>query len=197
VYPSEYAYHDNSVTRAESVSANCRSYPPRDGDTGFVYTHCDGKQLKLSDSDRGSNTEYTATSYYVWTAESAEQLLFIFPTIVSLTTITLHYYSDSLRGLPRLRLYAVSDDFNVWDATTTGIPYLGIPAAPSGREPASHRNIRLNFNTKKVLMYKFSSSLAFAVSEVEFFTMSCKHRLPIVIQFKVLCLQVMNQLLIL
>ena len=27
VYPSEYAYWDDSVTRAESTSANCRRYP--------------------------------------------------------------------------------------------------------------------------------------------------------------------------
>ena len=61
-------------------------YPPRDGDWGIVYTHCDGAQLKLSDSDRGSNTEYTATSYYEWNSGSYAQLLFIFPTRVSLTT---------------------------------------------------------------------------------------------------------------
>jgi hypothetical protein len=172
VYPSEYAYRDDSVTRTESVSANCRRYPPRDGDNDIIlYTHCVGWQLKLSDSDRGSNTEYTATSYYVWTAESSEKLLFIFPTRVSLTTITLHYYSDSVRGLPRLRFYAVPDEFDVWDALTSGNPYTGIPLVPPGGEPAGRRNISINvnFNTKKVLMYKYSSSFQFAVSEVEFF----------------------------
>ena len=35
------------------------------------------------------------TDYFVWSAGSADQLLFIFLTRVSLTTITLHYYSDS------------------------------------------------------------------------------------------------------
>ena len=33
---------------------------------GQVHIHCDGDQLKLSDSDRGSNMEYTATFYYEW-----------------------------------------------------------------------------------------------------------------------------------
>ena len=61
-----------------------------------VYIHCDGDQLKLSDSDRGSNTEYTPNSCYVWPAGSDGQLLFIFPTKVSLTTIILHYYSDGV-----------------------------------------------------------------------------------------------------
>ena len=71
VYPSEYAYRDDSVVRAESISTNCRRYPPRDGDRSIVYIHCNGNHLKLSDSDGGSNTEYTATSYYVWTTGSA------------------------------------------------------------------------------------------------------------------------------
>ena len=138
---------------------------------GNVYIHCDGDQLKLSDSDRGLNTEYTATSYYVWSAGSADQLLFIFPTRVSLTTITLHYYSDSVRGRPRLRFYAVPDDFDVWDVLTTGTQYVGIAAIPPGGEPAGRRNVTINvtFNTKKILMYKFSSSFLFALSEVEFF----------------------------
>ena len=56
----------------------------------------------------------------MWSAGRGGQLLFIFPTRVSLTTITLHYYSDSVPGLPRLRFYAVPDDFNARDAPTEG-----------------------------------------------------------------------------
>jgi membrane-bound inhibitor of C-type lysozyme len=174
VYPSEYAYRDDTVTRAESIHANCRNYPQRDGDMGITYVHCSGEQLKLSDSDRGSNMEYTATSYYVWTTGSDGPLLFIFPERVSLTTITLHYYSDSIRGLSRLRFYAVSDDFDVRDAPTSGTPYVGIASVPPGGEPAGRRSIDIrindNFNNRRVLMYKFSSSpkFQFAVSEVSF-----------------------------
>ena len=141
---------------------------------GIVYIHCDGDQLKLSDSDRGSNTEYTATSYYVWNSGNAEQLLFIFPTTVSLTTITLHYYSDSDRGLPRLRFYAVPDDYDVWDALTLGNPYVGRSAVPPGGELTGGKNITIKpqskFNTMKVVLSKLSSAFQFAVSEVEFFT---------------------------
>ena len=175
MYPSEYAYRDDSVTRAERISANCRKYPEISDDEGIVYIHCDGQQLRLSDSDRDSNTEYTPTSYYVWSAGSAEQLLFIFPTRVSLTTITLHYYSDSVRGLPRLRFYAVPDDFDVWDALTSGNPFVGLASVPPGADMATTSRINVNFNTitKKVLMYKYSSTYIFAVSEVEFLT--CKH----------------------
>ena len=178
MYPSEYAYRDDAIVRTESTSANCRRYPPTATDLGIVYTHCDGEQLKLSDSDRGSNTEYTATSYYVWSTRSVDQMLFIFPTRVSLTTITLHYYSDSARGRPRLRFYAVPDGFDVWDALTSGNRYVGITAVLPGGEPVGHRSVSIrntNFNTMKILISKFGSPFMFAVSEVEFFT--CKHRM--------------------
>ena len=112
----------------------------------------------------------------MWSAGSDGQLLFIFPTRVSLTTITLHYYSDSVRGLPRLRFYAVPDDFDVWDALTTSTPYVGVVSVPPGGKPAGRRSvsININFSTKRILIYKFSSSFQFAVSEVEFFRYSKK-----------------------
>ena len=124
----------------------------------------------MSDSDGGSNAGYTDTSHYVWSAGSDGQLLFIFPTRVSLTTITLHYYSDSVRGRPRLRFYAVSDDFNIWDTPTTSTPYAGIGSGPPDGDLAGHRSVSINFNfnTTKVLMYKYSSDFKFAMSEAEF-----------------------------
>ena len=93
-----------------------------------------------------------------------------------MTTITLHYYSDSDRGLPRLRFYAVPDDLDIWDPPTTSYPYVDVARVPPGGEPRGHRNVNIsvNFNTKKVLMYKFSSNLQFAVSEVEFFACNGK-----------------------
>ena len=115
VYPLGYAYDKNSVSRTESASANCRTYPASNHPTIVYpedYIYCDGTQLKLTDSKFGQE-QYQPTDYYMWSSKSGEQLLFIFPTRVSLTTITLHYYSDSDRGLPRLRFYAVPDDFNI------------------------------------------------------------------------------------
>ena len=107
------------------------------------------------------------------------QLLFIFTTRVFLTTITLHYYSDSVLGLPRLRFYAVPDDFDIWESPTTSTPHVNVAAVPPGGEPAGRRNvsINVNFNTQKVLVYKFSSDFQFAVSEAEFFSKyhTCKH----------------------
>ena len=114
---SEYAYHDDSVTKNESSSAICRSYPEgyaKGDENPEHYIHCDGTQLKLADSNVGQE-QYQLTDYYMWSSRTGELLLFIFPTRVSLTTITLHYYSDSVRGLPRLTFYAVRSDLDVRD----------------------------------------------------------------------------------
>ncbi len=97
VYPSEYAYQDNSVTRSESINVNRRNYPAQGEDHSEYYIHCDGQQLKLTDSNLGQE-QYQSSNYYWWIDGSDDQLLFIFPTTVSLTAITLHYYSTSDSG---------------------------------------------------------------------------------------------------
>ena len=86
-----------------------------------------------------------------------------------MTTITLHYYSDSVRGLPRLRFYAVPDDFYVWDTVTTSYPHVDVASVPPGGEPAGRRviSINVNVNTRNVMMYKYSNIFHLAMSEVE------------------------------
>ena len=64
------------------------------------------------------------------------------------------------------------------------IPSITPGIDTTGRKSITVRIMNNNFNTKKVLMYKYSSSFLFAVSEMEFFTMSCKHSISI------LCLQI-------
>ena len=174
-YPSEYAYREDSVTRDESSTANCRNYP-----AGSVsqeqFIHCDGTPLKLTDSNFGQE-QYQPADYYVWSGRSGKQLLFIFTTGISLTNITLHYYSDRIRSRPRLSFYAVPDDFDIWDVATTSDPRVDVAAVPPGGEPAGRRNVSItvNFNTKKLLMFKaYGSATILAVSEVQFFSYSCK-----------------------
>ena len=176
MYPSEYAYRSDSVYRSERDSANCRNYPVSEQLGSENYIHCDGTQLRLTDSDIGSE-QFTFSDYYQWNAETgSSRLLFIFPTRVTLTTITLHYWHISGRGLPRLRFWAVPDDFDVWEAPTTSYSYVEVAAVPpGGGESAGHRNVSVGFNvtTLKLLMYKFRSTFTLAVSEAEFFTNSC------------------------
>ena len=134
------------------------------------YNHCDGTQLRLTDSELGSE-QYSSSDYYVWDAgTSGRQLLFIFPTRVNLTTITLQYYSDNARGLPSLRFYAVPDDFDVWDAPVASYRYADVFTVLPGEEPAAHMSVSINFNytTTKVLMYRSRSAFMFALSEVVF-----------------------------
>ena len=171
----------DSVYRDERNSANCRNY--QSGLQALVqsyyYIHCDGTSLRLTDSDFGSE-QYATSDYYVWLADETRyhQLLFIFPTRVNMTTITLYYYSDSVRGLPRLRFWAIPDDFDIWDAPTASYSYVEVAAVPQGGEPASRRNVSINYNivvnTRKILLVKFSSNFSFAMSEVEFFTCNGK-----------------------
>ena len=177
MYPSEYAYHRDSVNRAETASANCRNYPSGIATHGIGsgsedYIHCDGTQLKLADSDIVPAEQYSSSYYYEWRAEASgtKQLLFIFPTGVNLTTITLHYYSDSQRGLPQLRFIDAPYGFDVWDAPPGNNRYVDIAAIPPGEEPSGRRNtcVNVNFTTSKVLMVKTSSSFKLAVSEVQF-----------------------------
>ncbi len=169
MYPSEYAYRDDSVNRAESRSANCQNYPRGRYFYSQQYIHCNGSHLQLADSDLGQE-QYRSTDYYCWPVGSDGKLLLIFPTRVSLITITLHYYSDSDRGLPRLIFYAVPDNFDVWNTPTTSYPHVDVASVPPDGEPAGRRSvsINVNFNARKLLMYKFSSSFRFALSEVEF-----------------------------
>ena len=183
VNPSGYAYLEYLVYKSERASANCKNYPA--GLQANIYTHyyvyCNGTQLRLTDCDYGSE-QYTTSDYYAWPAGSGNsQLLFIFPTRVNLNRITLRYYSDSARGLPKLRFYAVPDDFDIWDPPTASYSYLDVAAVPPGGEPSGQRNFSVGFivTTTKVLLQKFSSSYTFAVSEVKFFNHSCKYRLHV------------------
>ena len=120
----------------------------------------------------------------------SSQLLFIFPTRVNLTTITLHYYSTSVRGLPRLRFWAVPDDFDVWDAPTSGYSHVDVVAVPPSGEPAGHRNVSITYyhyiSTSKLLLVKFASSYPFQVSELEFLCYNCNSKNCINNQLKVL-----------
>ncbi len=84
--------------------------------------------------------------------------------------------SDSFQHLPRLRFYAVLDDFDIWDALATNIPHVDVASVPPGGEPAGRRNVSIsvNFITHKMPMYKFNSNFVFSASEFQFFTCNSK-----------------------
>ena len=143
------------------------------------YIHCDGSNGRLTDSNPVPE-QFSSSNYYVWSVDTSnQQLLFIFLTRVTFNSITIHYYGDTVTGLPRLRFFAVPNDFDIWDAPTASYSYTDISAVPPDGEPPKLRHIShmANLSARKVLMYKFGSNFRFAVSEVEFF--SCESKLTI------------------
>ena len=73
-------------------------------------------------------------------------------------------------------MWAVPDDFDIWDAPTSSYSRVDVSAVPPGEEPAGHRNVSVGFNviTMKILVVNFISFYKFLVSEVEFFNHTCK-----------------------
>ena len=178
VSPSGYAYRDDSVFRTETDRAQCRSYPPVAHVMGEDYMHCNGTQLKLTDSNYGSE-QFRHSDYYIWpSGKLSSHLLFIFPTRVNLTTIAIHFYSNSTLGLPRLRFLQVKREFDIWDAPTLADRHVEITAVQLGGDSASLRNVSIHFevNTTKILMIKLGSTVQFAMSEVEFLTCTGKYK---------------------
>ena len=182
----------DSVIGTERSSANCRNYPQNLSPVSRTehYIHCNGTPLRLIDSDIGSD-QHTLSDYYVWLAESrSSQLLFIFPTRVNLTTITLHYYHTRGRGLPRLKFWAVPDDFDVWNVPVSSYSHVDVAAVPPSEEPAGHRNVSIIVThyhyTSKLLLVKFASGYPFQVSELEFLCYNCNGKNCNTNQLKVL-----------
>ena len=165
---------------------------PRDADwrpsevnDTWEFIHCNGTQLRLADSNLGSE-QYTDDDYYVWDSEALKggELLFIFPTRVNLTTITVHYYSDNIRGFPHVTFFDVEDDYDIWDTARVSVLYNRVHLKPpdgesTGRSSVSVNQVDFPITNLRILMYvsmRFQGNfpLEFAVSEVEFFTnMSC------------------------
>ena len=114
----------------------------------------------------------------MWSAGvTVRRMLFTLPERVNLTGITLHYFSDSNRGLSRILFYAVPDDFKLGDGVRSFYNQAIVETKlPSNREQNGPTNftVNLDFNTKKVLMLKILSNFQFALSEVEFFTCNGK-----------------------
>ena len=152
-----------------------------DENTGTeMYINCKGTSLRLTDSDTGLDQYEIEDYYYVahsGTTYVAVQLLFIFPTTVSLTNIKLHYYTDHVQGLPALKFYSVPDNFNVWAAPTSSHSYVAVSAIPPNEDSVGRKyvNVNCNFHTKRVLL-RFLNNIAFAVSKVQFSTCNRKFK---------------------
>ena len=186
MHPTAYAYLGDSVSRSEEDSANCINYPkiPGESVSSDRYIYCNGTQLRLSDSEVGSQSQCHPSYNYEWSGTDRRHLLFIFPTRVNLNTFTLRYYRDKQRGLPQLGLYAVPDEFDVWDSTPRDNRLVVISSVLPSEEPEGSSCINLPVSllistaTKKVLMVITRSNYIFSVSEVEFYNCTGRQCMP-------------------
>ena len=99
----------------------------------------------------------------------------MFPTRVNLTTITLYYYSDNDWGFPRLRFFAVPDDFNIWEAPTLNVE---VDAVSPGGEPVGMLvSIILTLPRRRCLWSSWVASSALQWVRWNFYTCFSKFQL--------------------
>ena len=136
-----------------------------------AYTTCQ-HPCTLTDSNTGDGT-VNSTDYFLWrfNASNPRILLFTFPQIVLLHTITLYYYIDRRSNVdPVLQFFAAIDNFDLLLTTENNILIESITVCENGSDP---RNRSLSFDPKmmrKLLVTKNFGGYRFGLSEVEFFT---------------------------
>ncbi len=161
--------------------------PLGDVDTSSVnsqYVSCEGP-TRITDSENSilAFTHETHDSVYIWGSEE-DRVLFTFSTEKSFNSLAIHYFSNSdNQGLPKLKFYAVPDDFEVQDALKNEYLMAIIDEVRPGRENEGlcNKSKAVNFQSSKILMTKgYTKTYQFYVSEVEFFTNDIgKHTLTI------------------
>lgn len=128
----------------------------------------------LTDGHYGADN-YTSTEHYYIAAQDGEsyQILFTFPDVEIVWYITLYYYSNVTgnQSLPRVTVYIVDDDFNVWDSPTqSSISEVGPVRNPSSNAGLKQERITVNSASRKWLLRFHQLEHQFYLSEVAFFS---------------------------
>ena len=155
---------------------NCNTLSSPDLGTaeGTEYVHCQ-HPTRITDSEKSQPifTQDTYNSVYIWPSKS-DQVLFTFSSWKVIDSITIHYFSnEDNQGFPKIRFFAVPEDFEVSDTPDSSNPTRVIDSVSPGNENTGLRNKTRNvpFNTTKILMTKgYTKNYQFYVSEIEFFT---------------------------
>ena len=133
----------------------------------------------LTDGQYGPNNYSSSEHYYIAQDGESYQILFIFPNIEIVRYIMLYYYSNVTgnQSLPRVSVYIVDDDFNVWDnPTKSRINEVG-PASNPSNAGLKQENITVNSASRKWLLRFHQLEHQFYLSEVAFF--SCTPGMPL------------------
>ena len=138
------------------------------------YVSCEGP-TRITDSQKSLPvfTQDSPDSVYIWGSQK-DKVLFTFSDQKDIHSLALHYFSNSdNQALPKLRFYAVPEDFEVQDEVRGSYPMTIIDEVRPGREQEGLRNKSktVDFHTSKILMTKsYTKNYQFYLSEVEFFT---------------------------
>ncbi len=138
------------------------------------YVSCD-HPTRITDSHKSTPvfTQDTHDTVYTW-GSKADRVLFTFSSTKTIDSIALHYFSNSdNQGLPKIRLLAVPDDFEVMNTIERSYPLGIIDEVRPGREESGLKNKSrdVGFETSKILLIKDrSKNYHFSLSEIEFFT---------------------------
>ena len=165
IYPTSYDYQDAT---SQNNSENCNLH---DDDTNAQYMDCTTPAL-LTDGQYGPDN-YSSTEYYYIAQGGSHQILFTFPDIPTVKDIKLYYYSNVTgnKSLPRVSVYIVNDDFNVWDSPTKS---WIVDVDPSNSESSTaglkQERITVNIASRKWLLRFYQLEHQFYLSEVAFFS---------------------------
>ena len=173
VHPVSVAIR-NEVVGLEDENCIPLTSPDVSSASSVEFVHCH-HPTRITDSDKSQPTftQDTHNSVYIWPSRP-DQVLFTFSSRKLINSITLHYYSnEDNQGLPKLRFFAVPEDFKVTDRPSSSYPTRVLDAVFPGDEGSGLRNKTMDvpFNTTKILMTKgFTKNYQFYLSEIEFFT---------------------------
>ncbi len=166
----------NEVLGLKSGDSQCTPLGSLAVDTASdsQYVSCEGlTRITNADKSLPSFTQDSLNSVYIWPSQE-DKVLFTFSEQKQIDSLAIHYYSNfDNQGLPKLRFYAVPEDFEVQDEVKSSYPMSIIDEVRPRREQEGLRNKSrtVAFQTSKILMTKSDTkNYQFYLSEVEFFT---------------------------
>lgn len=127
----------------------------------------------LTDGQYGPNNYSSAEHYYIAQDGRSFQILFTFLSTEIVRDIKLYYYSNVTgnQSLPRVSVYIVDDNFNVWDSPTKSwIVEVGPSNLPSTQVGLRQEKITVNTASRKWLLRFHQLEHQFYLSEVAFFS---------------------------
>lgn len=169
--PRSYTYRADALVNSD-VDSQCSE----EDINGTTFTTCSSPHMILTDMTLGPD-QFNASdpsTYYHWNKDTMNQILFTFPTNVSVSRVQLHYYTNQGSGiaLPKSRLTLVNDTFTAADTLNDSIESFTIDEMTMGDEGLNiaNRDLAGQFTTQILLRVEEHKVYALALSEIKFCT---------------------------